>query len=109
MNKQDTLNAECSMKMDYSQVNLQYLIQTRDLTRKDLQLAATILGVQDEIACMISDLSPQALTKIIQIKPPLLIPRQEAWWWSRLITALRNGRSTEIEAVIEHASMTLKK
>ncbi len=91
------------MKMDFSQVNLQYLIQARDLTKQDPQLAAIFLGIPDEIACMLPDLTPHQLAQIIQIKPPLLIPRQEAWWWSRLFTALSDGRPDEIEAVVEHA------
>ncbi len=33
------------------------------------------------------------------------MPRQEAWWWSRLFTALRDGRPEEIEAIVEHASL----
>ena len=93
------------MKMDFSQVNLQYLIQARDLTQQDPQLATVLLGIPDEIACMLPELSPHQLTQIIHIKPPLLIPRQEAWWWSRLFTALGDGRHDEIEAVMEHAAL----
>jgi len=95
------------MKMDYSQVNLQYLIQTRDLIRQNPQLGAILLGIPDEMAYQLSDLSPQQLTQIIQIKSPLLSPRQEAWWWSQLFTALRHGRLDEIDAVVEHASLFL--
>ena len=95
------------MKMDFSQVNLQYLIQARDLTRQDPRVASVLLGIPDEMACLLPDLRPQQLTQIIQIKSPLLIPRQEAWWWSRLFTALCDGRSDEIEATIEHASLIL--
>ena len=93
------------MKMDFSQVNLQYLIQARDLAKQDPQRAAVLLGIPDEMAGLLPDLSPQQLTQIIAIKPPLLIPRQEAWWWSRLFAALRDGRPDEIEAVIEHAAL----
>ena len=67
------------MKMDFSQVNLEYLIQARDLTREDPTLAAVLLDIPDEMACMLAELSPHQLTQILQIKPPLVIPRQEAW------------------------------
>jgi hypothetical protein len=93
------------MNIDFSQVNLQYLIQRRDLTKQDPQLAAVLLDIPDEMACMLPDLSPPQLTQIILIKSPLLIPRQEAWWWSRLFTALGDGRPDEIESVIKHASL----
>ena len=93
------------MKMDFSQVNLEYLIQARDLARQDPTLAAVLLDISDEMACMLPELSPHQLTQVLQIKPPLLMPRQEAWWWSRLFTALRDGCPEEIEAIAEHASL----
>ena len=93
------------MKVDFSQVNLQYLIQARDLAQQDPKLAAVLLGIPDEMAYLLSDLSAQSLSQIIQIKPPLLIPRQEAWWWSRLFMALHEGHADEIEAIIEQASL----
>ena len=95
------------MKMDFSQVNLQYLIQARDLTQEDPQLGAILLGIPDEMASLLSDLSPHQLTQIIRIKSPLLSPRQEAWLWSQLLTALRDGRLDELDAIMEHASLIL--
>ncbi len=93
------------MRMDFSQLNLEYLIQARDLTKHDPQLAAVLLDIPDEMVCMLPELSPRQLTQILHIKPPLVIPRQEAWWWSRLFTALRDGHPDEIEAIVEHASL----
>ncbi len=93
------------MEMDFSQVNLEYLIQARDLTSQDPALAAVLLDISDEMARSLPELSPHQLTQVLQIKPPLLMPRQEAWWWSRLFTALRDGRPEEIEAIVEHASL----
>ena len=93
--------------MDYSQVNLQYLIQVRDLTQQDPQLAAVLLGLSDEMACLLPDVTPQQLTPIIQIQSPLLSPRQEAWWWTRLFMALRDERPDEIADVLEDAGLTL--
>ncbi len=45
------------------------------------------------------------LAHVSLIKQPLLLPRQEAWWWSRLFTAVREGRAEEIEAIMEHAPL----
>ncbi len=87
------------MKMDFSQVNLQYLVQARITAKRGPQLAAVLPGIHDGMTCMLFNLSVQELTRIIQIKTPLLIPRQEAWWWSRLLTCHRNGRRYEIEAM----------
>ena len=71
------------MHLDFSHLNFQYLIQARDLARQDRQRAGVLLGIPDEMVCLLPDLSPQLLAQILQIKPPLVIPRQEIWWWSR--------------------------
>ena len=93
------------MKCDFSQVNLQYLIQARDLAIRDPELVGMFLGIPSDMAQLLSEVTPQALTQVAQIKPSLLIPRQETWWWSRLLTALREGRTEEINAILEHAPL----
>lgn len=93
------------MKCDFSQVNLQYLIQARDLAIRDPELVAMFLGIPSDMAQLLSEVTPQALTQVAQIKPPLLIPRQETWWWSRLLTALREGRTEEVNSILEHAPL----
>ena len=93
------------MPYDFSQINLQYLIHARDLTRQDPQLAATLTGLADDLAHMLAELTPYQLSQVSQIKLPLLIPRQEAWWWSRLFAAVREGRAEEIATVMEHAAL----
>ncbi|MCB1864354.1 MAG: flagellar transcriptional regulator FlhD [Chromatiales bacterium] len=93
------------MTYDFSQINLQYLIHARDLTRRDPQLAATLTGLADDLAHMLAELTPYQLSQITQIKLPLLIPRQETWWWSRLFAAVREGRAEEIATIMEHATL----
>ena len=93
------------MKCDFSQVNLQYLIQARDLAIRDPELVAMLLGLPGDMAQLLSEVTPQALAQVAQFKPPLLIPRQETWWWSRLLTALREGRTEEVNAILEHAPL----
>ena len=93
------------MEFDFSEVNLQYLIQARDLAKQDPTFAAIILGLEDETTGLLAGTTPKALAQISPIKQPLLLPRQEAWWWSRLFVALREGRSDEIEAVLDHAPL----
>lgn len=93
------------MPYDFSQINLQYLIHARDLTRQDPQLAAALTGLADDLAHMLAELTPYQLAQVTQIKLPLLIPRQETWWWSRLFAAVREGRAEEIASVMEHAAL----
>jgi len=93
------------MDFDFSQVNLQYLIQARDLAQKDPELVASLLGIPSDMAHLLATLNAKELARVARIKPPLLMPRQDTWWWSRLFTAVRDGRSEEIEAVIEHAAL----
>lgn len=93
------------MEMDFSRVNLEYLIQAHDLAREDPEVVAVLLGMSHKLAHLLAEATPQELAHVIAIKPPLLVPRQEPWWWQRLFKAVREGRPDEIEAVIEHASL----
>ena len=95
------------MNLDFSHLNFQYLIQARDLARQDRQRAGVLLGIPDEMVCLLPDLSPQLLAQILQIKPPLVIPRQEIWWWSRFLVALRDGQSAELETIMDQALLIL--
>lgn len=90
------------MNFDFSQITLQYLIQARDLAMQSHDLAAIIMGIPEDMARLLTELTPQELSYVAQIKQPLLIPRQEAWWWSRLFKAVRDGCPEEIEVIMEH-------
>lgn len=93
------------MEIDFSKVNLEYLIQARDLARADVQLVSVLLGIPLNLAQVIAEVAPEELTQVIEIKMPLLIPRQEPWWWERLFRAMRESRSEELKTVIEHLSL----
>ena len=93
------------MNFDFSEVNLAYLIQARDLAKRDPELVATMLGMPDDMARLLAGLTPKEVAHVSLIKQPLLVPRQEAWWWSRLFMAVREGRTEEIEAIMEHAPL----
>jgi hypothetical protein len=91
--------------VDFSRVNLEYLICARDLARDYPARAALLLGVPDPLGQALGELSADALAAVTQIKAPLLIPRQEPWWWDRLFAALRDGRDDELQAVLEQAGL----
>ena len=91
--------------IDFSRVNLQYLICARDLARDYPERAAVLLGVPDALGQLLARLSTDELTAVIEVKAPLLIPRQEPWWWDRLFTALQAGRPDELHAVLEQAGL----
>ena len=96
------------MNLDFSQVNLQYLIQASLLAQRDPVLAATMTGMPDDMASLLSSLTPGDLARVSLIKPPLLTPHNAPWWWSRLFTALREGRMEEVNTLLEQtASITL--
>ncbi len=95
------------MNFDFSQTNLQYLIHARELAQHDAKLAATLLGMPDDLAQLLATLSPQDVARVAPIKVPLIIPRQETWWWSRLFTALRDGRAEEIDVIVEQATLLI--
>ena len=65
------------MEMDFSRVNLEYLIQARDLAREDPEVVTVLLGMSHELVHLLAETTPQELAQVIVIKPPLLVPRQE--------------------------------
>jgi hypothetical protein len=91
--------------IDFSRVNLQYLICARDLARDFPERAAMLLGVPDDLVALLVELEPAALVAVTKVSAPLLILRQEPWWWHRLFTALQAGRPDEIRAVLEQAGL----
>jgi hypothetical protein len=91
--------------VDFSRVNLQYLISARDLARDYPERAPVLLGVPDALAQRLAELSADSLAAVVAIKAPLLIPRQEPWWWERLFSALQAGRPEELRCVLQQAGL----
>jgi hypothetical protein len=92
-------------EIDFSRVNLQYLIGARDLARDWPESAAVLLGVPDDLVQLLAALDAAVLVAVTEVKAPLLVLRQEPWWWHRLFTALQAGRPEELEAVLEQAGL----
>jgi len=88
--------------MDFSQINLQYLIHARDLARQDPHRAGALLELPEDQANVLRLLTPGQLAQFALIRSPLLIPRGETWWWSRLLAAARDDCNAEIDAILEH-------
>lgn len=93
------------MNMDFSHLNVEYLIQARDLARADPRLTASVLYMPNELAQALATLTPTGLAQLTQIKVPLLVPRPECWWWSRLFRAIRDDNRAEINAIMDHAGL----
>ena len=93
------------MRIDFSTLNLHYLVQARDLARQNPEEVAVLLNMPVQLAQHLAALTPEQLARLPRIKPPLLIPRQESWWWERLFKALQEGEPEEISAVVEHLSL----
>ena len=93
--------------IDFSRVNLHYLICARDLARASPARAAVLLGAPEALGQLLAQLDPEALAAVAEIKAPLLILRQEPWWWRRLFAALRTGRPEEVQTVLEQAGLII--
>ncbi len=91
--------------IDFSRVNLQYLIGARDLARGNPERAALLLGATETLVRLLAELDPAALVAVADVKAPLLILRQEPWWWHRLFIALQSGRPDELRAVLDQAAL----
>ena len=95
------------MKIDFSSVNLQYLIHVRDIAREDPEVAAPLLGMSPDLARLLAQAPTEHLTKIAQVKVPLVAARGDAVWWSRLFKALVDENPGEVEAVLKAASLAV--
>ncbi len=95
------------MEIDFSNLNLQYLLQVRDIARNRPELAVAILGLPKERVSMLATITVDGLSKIARIKAPLLTLRGDPGWWSRLFTSLKEPRTGEVEVVLEHAGLAV--
>lgn len=95
------------MATDFSDLNLQYLVATRDFVREDPQLGAVLLGLPEELAQLLAGITPKELARITRIKPPLFVPRKNLGWWLRFLRALGEGQNGELEAVLDQASLVM--
>lgn len=93
------------MDMDFSNLNLQYLLQARDHLREDPDRIATVLGMEPALARLLAETTAEELVLIPRTRMPLLAPRPELWWWSRLFRAVREERPQEVKAVMEHLAL----
>jgi len=95
------------MKLDFSSINLQYLIHVRDIAREDPDVAAPLLGMSPELAGLLAQAPSEYLIKIAGVKVPLVAARGDAIWWYRLFTALAEENPEEIDAVLQSASLAV--
>ena len=93
------------MNIDFSLLNLQYLIQVNQLARQDVALTAAVTGLPKETATVLGALTPANLADISIIKLPLIAPHSDHWWWSRLFTALSEERQEEVNILLEQAAL----
>jgi hypothetical protein len=95
--------------IDFSRVNLQYLLCARDLARDYPARAAVLLGATEGLVQRLAELDPAALVAVTEIKVPLMVLRQEPWWLERLFTALQAGGPDERQAVLDQAGLMVAK
>lgn len=95
------------MKLDFSSINLQYLIHVRDVARQEPDVAASLLGISPEIANLLAQVPSEYLTKITQVKVPLLVARGDAVWWYRLFKALMENNLGEVESVLQGTNLAV--
>lgn len=95
------------MNCDFSHLNLEYLVQARDLAITNQRQAGAILGIPEALARLLPDLTPKMLASLTRIHHPLITPHRDLLWWSRLLVALQDGHPIEIETVMDQAALIL--
>lgn len=91
-------------ELDFSRINFEYLLQARDIAKQNPRIATFILGASPELIQLFSQVTPQTLSYIAQVKEPLLTLRQEPLWWGRFFKAIDTGTGDEIKFVLENIS-----
>lgn len=87
--------------LDFSRINVDYLLQAGDVAKQDSELAAIFLGIPPETTRLLANTSPADLKQIHRLKEPLLTPRQTPHWWRRLFSAMNRNDVDEIKRVLE--------
>lgn len=93
-----------SLDTDFSRINLQYLLQVRDVARQEPDLVVALLGIPKELVDPLAKASPDSLSVVANIREPLVTLRVDKWWWRRFLLAINEGSQEEVDAVIEHVS-----
>ena len=95
------------MNIDFSNVNLEYLLHARDIAREDHQVAASLLGTPPELATLLTQAPNTNLAKISRVKMPLMAVRGDAVWWFRLFKALAEENEEELDVILQAVNLTL--
>ena len=93
------------MDIDFSRINLQYLIVARELARFDPERAPVLLGTGDAYTRLLAEIPAESIALLSSVRVPLVVPRQADWWWNRLLTALSEGQPGELEPMLEHVEL----
>ena len=78
------------MDIDFSRVNIHYLLKARELVREHPERALTLLGIRERHAALLGNIPAEVLATMTLIRTPLLVPRHASWWWMRLLDAIAN-------------------
>lgn len=94
-------------ELDFSSLNLAYLIQAREIARHHPQAAATLLGISETLAIALAGVPPAGLVLIKNHRAPLVRPRHPQWWWDRLLQTLVEANAHELPTLLDHAALTM--
>ncbi|MEQ8231206.1 MAG: hypothetical protein RKL32_05790 [Gammaproteobacteria bacterium] len=97
------------MDIDFSRINLQYLIEARELARVDPERAPVLLGTGDAYARLLAEIPADSIAQLSSVRVPLVVPRQADWWWNRLLTALGDGQPSELGPILEHVELIARR
>lgn len=95
------------MDVNFSHFNAEYFLAVRDAIRQNPVAGAVLFGASHEFLNSLSRLTPHQLAKLVNVKMPLVVPRQDLTWWTRFLRALTDGDRSELVALSEEAGYYL--
>lgn len=95
------------MDTDFSSFNAEYFLAVRDAFKEDPVAGAMLFGASPEFLESLAQLTPHQIAKLINVKMPLVVPRQNSMWWTRFLRAITDGDRAELMVLSEEAGYYL--
>lgn len=95
------------MDVNFSTFNAEYFLAVKDVIRQDPTAGAVLFGTSHEFLQCVSQLTPHQLAKLVNVKMPLVVPRQNPTWWTRFFRAITDGDRSELVTLSDEAGYYL--
>lgn len=91
------------MNANFSSFNAEYFLAVREAIWRNPVAGSVLFGASHEFLNALSQLTPHQLAKLVNVRMPLVVPRQDRTWWTRFLRAVTDGDRSELVVLSEEA------